>query len=86
MLAKAELSSGAAAGVSSGAAGLLGLLAQAKEDFSARAAKVCFKKIVFFSMEKTSRKEKKLKRSRMRNVWKTRTRLERGPRDVINSA
>ena len=48
MLAKAELSSGAAAGVSSGAAGLLGLLAQAKEDFSARAAKVCLKKIVFF--------------------------------------
>ena len=40
----------------------------------------------FFSMEKTSRKEKKLKRNRKRNVWKTRTRLERGPRDVINSA
>ena len=39
-----------------------------------------------FLMEKKSRKEKKLKRSRKRNVWKTRTRLERGPRDVINSA
>ena len=39
-----------------------------------------------FLMEKKSRKEKKLKRNRKRNVWKTRTRLERGPRDVINSA
>ena len=29
-------------------------------------------------------KEKKLEGSRMRNVWKTRTRLERGSRDVIN--
>ena len=26
------------------------------------------------------------RKSRMGNVWKTRTRLERGPRDVINSA
>ena len=40
---------------------------------------------IFFDMEKTSRKEHKWKRSRVRNARKTRTRLELGPRVAVNS-
>ena len=37
-----------------------------------------------FAMEKTSRKEHKWKRSRVRNARKTRTRLELGPKVAVN--